>query len=49
MMQKIQGKKIFPKGVDKRKYMFIVKGLNNSTNWSGIRKLSPQFSKAVIN
>lgn len=41
--------KIFPKGLDKRKYVFIVKELNNSTNWNGIRKLAPQFSQAGRN
>lgn len=48
MMQKYEGK-IFPEGLDKRRYMFIVKELNNSINWSGIRRVSPQFSKSVMN
>lgn len=47
-MQNKEGK-IFPEGLDKRRYMFIAKELNNSINWSGIRRLSPQFSKSVIN
>lgn len=29
--------------------MFIVKELNNSTNWNGVRKLLPQLIKVVVN